>query len=90
MGVQYLATPEDADMFAARDPQMFAMVTGSLTSMLTPAMNAKLNLHSGSIDTLQVARQEQADQYAATIAALVKALVQAIEARGRKDGYTAA
>jgi hypothetical protein len=86
MGVQYLATPEDADMFAARDPQMFAMVTGSLTSMLTPAMNAKLNLHSGSIDTLQVARQE----YAATIAALVKALVQAIEARGRKDGYTAA
>lgn len=72
MGVQYLATPEDSAMFAVRDPQMFAMVTGYLTSALTPAMNAKLNMHSGAIDTLQVARQEQADQYADAITSLAK------------------
>lgn len=79
MGVQYLATPEDSAMFAVRDPQMFAMVTGYLTSALTPAMNAKLNMHSGAIDTLQVARQEQADQYTAAIAALAKRVVLAAD-----------
>lgn len=45
MGVQYLANPADAAMFAAKDPEMFAMVTGYLSQPLTKGMQAKFALH---------------------------------------------
>lgn len=70
MGVEYLANPKDAAMFAAKDPQMFAMITGYLTSATTPAMHAKLNMHVGAIDTLQTKRQGEAEQYTNAISAL--------------------
>lgn len=70
MGVEYLADPKNAAMFAAKDPQMFAMITGYLTSATTPAMHAKLNMHAGAIDTLQTKRQDQAQQYNNAISAL--------------------
>lgn len=70
MGVEYLANPKDAAMFAAKDPQMFAMITGYLTTATTPAMHAKLNMHVGAIDNLQTQRQDQAQQYTNAINAL--------------------
>jgi hypothetical protein len=70
MGVEYLANPKDAAMFAAKDPQMFAMITGYLTTATTPAMHAKLNMHVGAIDNLQAERQDQAQQYNNAINAL--------------------
>lgn len=70
MGVQYLADPRNAALFAAKDPEMFAMVSGYLSKTLTPAMQAKLSMHAGAVDELQAQRQDQAEQYDAAIAAL--------------------
>lgn len=70
MGVQYLASPKDAAIFAAKDPEMFAMISGYLTSELTPAMSAKLNMHVGAIDTLQAKRQDEDDQYTKALSSL--------------------
>jgi hypothetical protein len=63
MGVQYLSTPKDAAIFAGKDPEMFALITGYLTSPLTPAMDAKLHMHRGAIGALQEKRQGEADMY---------------------------
>lgn len=52
MAVQYLANPQDAAMLAAKDPEMFAYVSGYLTSPLTPAMAAKLTMHETAIGDL--------------------------------------
>jgi len=70
MGVEYLANPKDAAMFAAKDPQMFALITGYLTNTITPGMHAKLNMHAGAIDTLQTMRETEAEQYSNAISAL--------------------
>lgn len=50
MGVQYLANPLDAARMYAKDPELFALMSGYLGSSLTPAMKARLNLHTGKIE----------------------------------------
>lgn len=50
MGVQYLASPLDTAILYAKDPELFALISGYLSSPLTPAMRARLNLHSGKIE----------------------------------------
>lgn len=50
MAVQYLANPLDAARMYAKDPELFAMVSGYLGSDLTPAMKARLGLHAGKIE----------------------------------------
>jgi len=63
MGVQYLANPKDAAIFAARDPEMFALITGYLSMQVTPAMNAKLNMHKNAIGERMDERREVEAQY---------------------------
>lgn len=70
MGMQYLANPKDAAVLAARDPEMFALISGYLSSELTPAMHAKLNMHAGAIDDLQARRQDENEQYAQALTSL--------------------
>lgn len=72
MGVQYLANPRDAAVFAAKDPMMFAMISGYLASPLTPAMSAKLHMHEGAVDSLIAKREEKASEYDQAIAKLAK------------------
>jgi len=67
MGVQYLSNPKDAAIFAAKDPQMFAMISGYLTSKLTPAMQAKLHMHEGAVGNILAAREDKANSYDAAI-----------------------
>lgn len=70
MGVQYLANPKDAAIFAAKDPEMFAMISGYLTSTLTPAMQAKLHMHEGAVEDIQAKREDKATSYDAALKAL--------------------
>lgn len=70
MGVQYLANPKDAAVFAAKDPEMFAMISGYLTSPLTPAMQAKLHMHEGAVDELVTQREDTANNYDAALKVL--------------------
>lgn len=63
MGVQYLANPKDAAVFAAKDPEMFALISGYLSMPLTPAMHAKLNMHKGAIGEMQEKKQSEEEQY---------------------------
>jgi hypothetical protein len=78
MGVQYLANPKDAAIFAAKDPEMFKLITGYLTMPTTPAMSAKLNMHKGAIgDAIEKkqnkeAQYEQAVKYLAAQAVIAK------------------
>lgn len=72
MGMQYLANPKDAAIFAAKDPEMFALISGYLSGELTPAMHAKLNMHAGAIDTLQGARQDESERYEKAVASLAR------------------
>lgn len=81
MGVQYLSNPKDAAIFAAKDPEMFAMITGYLSSPLTPAMEAKLNMHGGVIEGKQAEQRQESEEY-----------IQAMKSLGRpititKDGW---
>lgn len=70
MGVQYLANPKDAAMFAAKDPEMFAMITGYLASKLTPAMEAKLHMHEGAVGDLLEQRETDAQLFEKSLDAL--------------------
>ncbi|MDF0606607.1 hypothetical protein HZU77_013235 [Neisseriaceae bacterium TC5R-5] len=74
MGVEYLATPKDAALFAANDPTMFALVSGYLTRPLSPAMVAKLALHGEARDgeaAQQAALQTQYQEALASLGASV-------------------
>lgn len=62
MGVEFLSNPRDAAFFAARDPEMFALISGYLSQPLTPAMAAKLNMHGSAME----AKQEQDQAMAAS------------------------
>lgn len=70
MGVQYLANPKDAAIFAAKDPEMFALITGYLTMPVTPAMHAKLNMHKSAIGEMQEKKQTLETQYQRALAYL--------------------
>ena len=70
MGVQYLSNPKDAAIFAAKDPEMFALITGYLTMQTTPAMHAKLNMHKSAIGELQEKKQTEEAMYERAIAFL--------------------
>lgn len=63
MGVQYLATPADAAMFAAKDPEMFSLVTGYLAGALTPAMQGLISLHTGVTDARREDETKTANEY---------------------------
>ena len=63
MGVQYLANPKDAAIFAAKDPHHYELITGYLSMPLTPAMRAKLDMHKGAVDELVEQRQNEEYQY---------------------------
>lgn len=63
MAVQYLADPDAAVMFAAKDPEMFAYVTGYLSSPLTPGMRAKLSMHGTAIGELEERRATEEQLY---------------------------
>lgn len=63
VGVQYLANPKDAAIFAAKDPHHYELITGYLSMPLTPAMRAKLDMHKGAVDELVEQRQTEEDQY---------------------------
>lgn len=63
LGVEYLASPRTAAIMAAKDPQLFALISGYLTRQLTPAMAAKLDLHAGAIDDLQQAEQRESEEF---------------------------
>lgn len=67
MGVQYLATPKDAAIFAAKDPHHYELVTGYLSMPLTPAMRAKLDMHKDAVDELVEQRQTEEEQYGKAI-----------------------
>lgn len=72
MGVQYLANPKDAVNFAAKDPEMFAMITGYLSAPATPAMHAKLNMHKSAIGAAMEKRQNLETQYERAVAFLAE------------------
>lgn len=72
MGVQYLASAEDAAAFAAKDPEMFAMVTGYLTSELTPAMKTLQVVQNRAKDNSQDQRNVFEQRYQAAIKALIE------------------
>lgn len=67
MAVQYLAKPEDAALLAAKDPEMFAYVTGYLSAPLTPAMQAKLHMHDTAIGDLKEQRATEEELYGKAI-----------------------
>lgn len=67
MGVQYLADPKEAAQFAAKDPEMFNLVTGYLGMATTPAMYAKLNMHKGLVSDALEKKKNAEDQYADAI-----------------------
>lgn len=61
MGVQYLSNPKDAAVLAARDPEMFALISGYLTSEMSPAAKALANLNTAASDARAVAVAEKED-----------------------------
>lgn len=70
MGLEHLATPGAAALFAAKDPEMFAMVTGYLSQEITPAMKALLSVSTGATTARQDAASTLEDQFTATVKAL--------------------
>lgn len=70
MGVQYLANPKDAAVFAAKDPEMFALITGYLNMPLTPAMQAKLNMHKSATGEAQEKKKAEETRYERAVAFL--------------------
>lgn len=63
MGVQYLATPEDAAMMLGRDPELAALMAGYLQADLTPAMKALQVLQDNKKDSNKVEREAIKSEY---------------------------
>jgi hypothetical protein len=70
MGVQYLADPEQAAMFAAKDPEMFKLIAGYLTADLSPAMKALQTVQFAAADESQSQRDDMESKYQAALNAL--------------------
>lgn len=70
MAVQYLANPVDAGTLALKDPDMLAYVSGYLSSEITPAMKARLALHS----EYQQAKKSEANGFEARYDEIIAAL----------------
>jgi hypothetical protein len=68
MGLQYLSDPAKAAWFAGKDPEMFDLVTGYVGNPLSPAMRAKLTMHSGVVDEKVGAQQAAANEYPTALA----------------------
>lgn len=81
MGLEHLATPGAAALFAAKDPEMFAMVTGYLSQEVTPAMRAMLDISTGAT----TARQEAASTLDSQFAEAVKNLAAGISLESDPD-----
>jgi hypothetical protein len=58
MGVQYLAEPEQAAYLAAKDPEMFKLIAGYLTTDLSPAMKALQKAQFVAADESQFQRDD--------------------------------
>ncbi|WP_292992640.1 hypothetical protein [Nitrosomonas sp.] len=63
MGVQYLATPQDAAMMAAKDPEMAALMAGYLQADLTPAMKTLQAIQDSAKDKAQEKREQVKSEY---------------------------
>ncbi|AEJ01297.1 hypothetical protein Nit79A3_1465 [Nitrosomonas sp. Is79A3] len=63
MGIQYLATPQDAAMMAAKDPEMAALMAGYLQADLTPAMKALQTIQDSAKDKAQEKRDQFKSEY---------------------------
>lgn len=63
MGVQYLATPQDAAMMVAKDPEMAALMAGYLQADLTPAMKALQTIQDSAKDKAQEKREQVKSEY---------------------------
>ena len=70
MGVQYLASPVDAALFAAKDPEMMAMITGYLLTDLTPAAKALNKFQYGAKEARAQKAQSKEDAYTDAVAIL--------------------
>ena len=70
MGLEHLATPGAAALFAAKDPEMFAMVTGYLSQDVTPAMRAMLAISTGATTARQDAAANLESQFADAVKVL--------------------
>jgi hypothetical protein len=68
MGLQYLSDPAKAAWFAGKDPEMFDLVTGYVGNPLSPAMRAKLTMHSGVIGERVGVQQAAANEYPTALA----------------------
>lgn len=64
MGIEMLATPTDAAKLAALDPEMFALVSGYLTSELTPVMQARRDYQEEHVKALREKAAEEAKEAA--------------------------
>lgn len=74
MGVQYLADPENAAVMAAKDPELYALITGYLTQDSTPAMRALLELQRDASDGNKSAESEIQERFAAAIKSLASGI----------------
>lgn len=63
MGVQYLATPYDAAMMVAKDPEMAALMAGYLQADLSPAMKALQTVQNSAKDQAQEKREQARGEY---------------------------
>lgn len=70
MGVQYLASPEDAMTLAAQDPEMLNLISGYLNMPLSPAMRARLDMHGETIGRRIGTSATQDEQYQKALAIL--------------------
>lgn len=70
MGLEHLATPGAAALFSAKDPEMFAMVTGYLSQEVTPAMRAMLAISTGATTARQEAASSLESQFADAVETL--------------------
>lgn len=63
MGIQYLATPHDAAMMVAKDPEMAALMAGYLQADLSPAMKALQTIQDSTQDKAQEQREQVKSEY---------------------------
>lgn len=70
MGMQQLADPQSAAAFYAKDPEMYALITGFLAEPPTPAAKALAETSTKVTETKRSEEQEIAAQYEAALAKL--------------------
>ena len=75
MGMEHLATPGAAALFAAKDPEMFAMVTGYLSQEITPAMRAMIAFSTGTTTARKTAGSNLDEEFAAAVKSITSGIL---------------